>query len=160
MPVRPWSKLGVDIANLDGRLLLICMDYYSSYIEVGRLSSLTTQAVTHLLAEWMARHGIPDEVVSDNGRQFMSEDFQKFTRDWDFVHTTSSPLYPQSNGKAGKRCGHCQQLFKKSRRVWFLMNIAHYLTGETRQLKVLVPRQPKDCLVDDVKLDYQPTKLY
>ena len=114
MPVRPWSKLGVNIANLDGQLLLVCVDYYSSYIEIGRLSSLTTQAVTCLLTEWMACHSIPNEVVSDNGHQFAPEDFQKFMHNWDFVHTTSSLLYPQSNSKAENAVGIVKQLFKKA----------------------------------------------
>ena len=37
---------------------------------------------------------------SDQGPQFMSQTFQKFSREWGFQDVTSSPTYPQSNGKA------------------------------------------------------------
>nr|XP_022295055.1 uncharacterized protein K02A2.6-like [Crassostrea virginica] len=47
-----------------------------------------------------ARHGIPSELFTDNGPQFSSYGFKKFATEWDFVHTTSSPRYPQSNGQA------------------------------------------------------------
>ncbi|RXN18923.1 Transposon Ty3-G Gag-Pol poly [Labeo rohita] len=47
-----------------------------------------------------ARHGIPAEVMSDNGPQFSAEYFRKFAKEWGFSHTTSSPRYPQANGEA------------------------------------------------------------
>jgi transposase InsO family protein len=48
-------------------------------------------------------HGIPDVVVTENGPQFSSAEFRKFANDYGFVHTTSCPRYPQSNGEA-ERC--------------------------------------------------------
>ena len=47
-----------------------------------------------------ARHGIPEEVVSDNGPQFSSQLYHLFSHEYGFHHITSSPLYPQSNGEA------------------------------------------------------------
>ncbi len=49
-----------------------------------------------------ARHGIPDKPMSDNGPQYTSEEFQKFTETWGIEHDTSSPLYLESNGFAKK----------------------------------------------------------
>jgi len=36
---------------------------------------------------------------SDQGPQFTSKIFQDFSKEWGFQHITSSPRYPQSNGK-------------------------------------------------------------
>ena len=36
--------------------------------------------------------------MSDNGLPFNGDDFKKFAREFDFVHTTSSPHFHQSNG--------------------------------------------------------------
>ena len=36
---------------------------------------------------------------SDQGPQFTSHVFQAFTAEWGFKHMTSTPTYPQSNGK-------------------------------------------------------------
>ena len=37
-------------------------------------------------------------VWSDQGLQFTSKLFNKFSKEWGFQHITSSPTYPQSNG--------------------------------------------------------------
>ncbi len=47
-----------------------------------------------------ARHDIPELVVSDNGPQYTSQEFEEFEKAWNFQHQTSSPAYPQSNGLA------------------------------------------------------------
>ena len=64
---RPWSRVAVDLCQLNGHTLLVASDYYSSYIEVSRLTTVTSKPVIKALKEIFARIGIPDEVVSDNG---------------------------------------------------------------------------------------------
>ncbi|KAF2878627.1 hypothetical protein ILUMI_27549 [Ignelater luminosus] len=79
--------------------ILNLVDYYSKYIEIAKLEDSTSsnQVIVHLKSIF-ARHGIPDVVMSDNGPQFTSKLFKKFSQEWEFQHITSSPLYPQSNG--------------------------------------------------------------
>ena len=43
-----------------------------------------------------ARYGIPQTVVTDNGPQFISQEFQKFATQYGFQHTTSSPYHRPS----------------------------------------------------------------
>ena len=60
---RPWSKIGADLCELNGRTLLVVSDYYSNFVEVERLSSLTSGTVTKALKALFARYGVPDVVV-------------------------------------------------------------------------------------------------
>jgi len=48
----------------------------------------------------MARHGIPDKIVSENGPQFISQEFEKFKDLCELDQVTSFPTYPQSHDKA------------------------------------------------------------
>ena len=75
------------------------VDYYSDYFELDLLSDTTAESVINGTKCHFARHGIAD-TVTDNGPQYSSANFSKFAREWEFQHTTSSPLHRQSNGKA------------------------------------------------------------
>lgn len=61
-----------------------------------------------------ARFGIPQTVISDNGPCYSSQEFRGFAHAWDFEHTTSSPLYLQSNGLAEKTVQTVKALMDKA----------------------------------------------
>ncbi|KAL0149497.1 hypothetical protein M9458_055285 [Cirrhinus mrigala] len=99
-PERPWTKVGTDLFQWKNDQYLLVIDYFSRFVEIAKLSSTTAACVVTHLKSVFARHGIPTEVMSDNGPQFSAEYFQKFAKEWGFSHTTSSPRYPQANGEA------------------------------------------------------------
>ena len=112
---RPWAKVGVDLCDHAGRILLVVSDYYSNFIEVENLNKATTGTVSKALKTLFSRYGVPDVLISDNGPQFASEEFASFARAWGFDHVTSSPRYPQSNGKAENVVKTVKRLFSKCR---------------------------------------------
>ena len=61
-----------------------------------------------------ARYGIPDTVISDNGPQFSSEEFQHFSKRWGFKHITSSPRHSQSNGMSESAVKTARRLVKRA----------------------------------------------
>ena len=110
---RPWAKLAADLCDFNGRTLLVVSDYFSGFIEVSRLRALTTQAVVRELKTIFARFGVPETLVTDNGSQFASREFKAFAESWSFNHITTSPRYPQSNGKAENAVKTVKRLFEK-----------------------------------------------
>ena len=61
-----------------------------------------------------ARHGIPRVLVSDNATCYASRSFKMFADEFNFEHRTSSPGYPQSNGKAKKSVGIVKGVLNKA----------------------------------------------
>ena len=53
-------------------------------------------------------------LISDNGPCYASAEFKAFTERLDIEHCTSSPGYPQSNGKAENAVRTVKRLFKKA----------------------------------------------
>ena len=80
---RPWSKVAGDLCDLDRRTLLVVNDCYSNYIEVARLSSITSRAIIKVR--------IPDYQVTDNGPQFSAAEYSMFAK--------TNASYARSNGK-------------------------------------------------------------
>ena len=61
-----------------------------------------------------ARHGIPEQVLSDNGPQFAAHSFAQFAEEYGFTHITASPRYPQANGEVERAVKTVKELLKKS----------------------------------------------
>ena len=77
IPSLPWSKVGTDLFELDNRHFLILVDYYSNFIEVAELERDTrAKTVITKIKECIARYGIMDILVSDNGPQFACQEFK------------------------------------------------------------------------------------
>ena len=98
-PTRPWMRIGVDSFEFRGKSYLICTDYFSNFFEIDRLDNKKAPEIIYRMRHHFARYGIPEVVVSDNGPPFNSTEFRMFAGKYEFQHITSSPRYPQSNGK-------------------------------------------------------------
>ena len=114
LPTRPRQKIAVDLSDLNGTEFMVTVYYYSSFYEVDRLTSRTAEKVVKKLKAHLARHGIPDQLVLDNGQPFSSAKFQEFPNSYDFNHVTSSPAYPQSNRKAENAVKTVKNLLAKA----------------------------------------------
>ena len=70
--VNPWSKIGIDLFEIKDRNYLVTVDYYSNFLEVDYLSTTVTKQVITKLKGHFARYGIPLQMVTDSGPQFLS----------------------------------------------------------------------------------------
>ena len=64
------------------------------------MKTTTTSTMCQKLREVFARFGVPRVIVSDNGPQFTSEEFQSFCRANVVQHIRSTPYHPKTNGLA------------------------------------------------------------
>ena len=113
-PSRPWEKIATDIFTFDGKDYLCTVDYYSDYFEVDPINRKTGEVIINKLKKHFATHGIPVTIYTDNGPPFNSQEFSSFAEKYEFEHKTSSPHYPQSNGKAENAVKTAKHLLKKS----------------------------------------------
>ena len=100
LPEYPCQKLGLDLFKLQGKHYLLLVDYFSCYVDIVKLTSTTSSAVISAIKSIFSRHGIPELLISDNGPQYVSKEFEEFAEKYNFKHTTSSTHFPQSNGQA------------------------------------------------------------
>ena len=102
LPDRPFQKVGIDICEFRNKHYLVQVDYYSRYIDVTYLPSLTSATVVGKLKNCFSHHGVPETVVSDNGAQFSSAEYGTFADRWSFSHVTSSGEDRQRDPQTGR----------------------------------------------------------
>ena len=73
-----------------------------------------TFSMSRTMKVHFSRYGIPEQLVTDNGPQFVSSSFRHFTFKYDFQHATSSPHHPRSNGKAESAVKAVKRILKKT----------------------------------------------
>lgn len=116
VPSLPWSYVSADLFDWNGFQYLVVVDSYSGWFEMDSINDSTSATVIGKMKRQFATHGVPERLMTDNGRQFVSREFQQFSRDWNFVHTTSSPMYPKSNGLAENAVKQAKQLLERCKR--------------------------------------------
>ena len=76
---RPWEILGID---LTGKLpktprgfmyILTCTDYVTKWVEAFPLRTKDASEVAQCLRRIVYRHGAPESILTDNGKEFVNE---------------------------------------------------------------------------------------
>ena len=111
---RPWEQVGVDLSELDQKQCMITVDYYSNFWETDHLKSTTSTSIVLKLKNHLARRGCPGRLIGDNGPQFVSAEFRKFAKEWDFQQRTSSPGNSKGNGKVESAVKTAKNLLRKA----------------------------------------------
>ena len=104
-PLAPHEHWHVDISyiNLKGTFYYLCsvLDGCSRAILDWQIKASMTELDIEILLQ-RAREkfpGVTPRIISDNGPQFIANDFKTFIRLCGMTHVRTSPYYPQSNGK-------------------------------------------------------------
>ena len=106
------------------------------------MRSTTASATIDVLRSIFSRFGFPVQVVSDNGPQFISEEYKSFLKRNGVTQTLCPPYHPASNGLAEKHVQTFKRMFKAAdasmslqHRVSHVLfryrNIPHTTTGRT-----------------------------
>lgn len=108
VPTRRWQRLHIDFAEIrlhgQPRNLFLVVDAYSKWLEVFLMGSITTEKTIERLRTLFASYGFPEEIVSDNGPQLVSDEFTTFLQKNRIKHVKSPPYHAQSNGAIEACC--------------------------------------------------------
>ncbi|KAG9490480.1 hypothetical protein GDO78_006034 [Eleutherodactylus coqui] len=110
VPSSPWSQLSVDfITDLPESqkctTILVVVNRFSKMAHFVALKKLPSakEFAKMFVKEIIRLHGVPKNIVSDRGVQFMSQFWRAFCRNLGKSLSFSSPFHPQTNGQTERK---------------------------------------------------------
>ena len=101
IPEVPWQRIHIDfMGKFLGHYYLIVVDAHSKWLEVMVMNNITASKTIDALLALFSHYGLCEEIVSDNGSQFTSDEFAEFCACNGIRHIRTSPGHAQSNGQA------------------------------------------------------------
>ena len=111
-----WQRIHIDYAGpFQNSMFLVVVHAHSKWPEVIPANSTTSSSTIEVLRDLFARYGIPEQIVSNNSAQFVSEESQVFVGSNGIRHITSAPYHPATNGLAERAV----QTFKQALRSMY-----------------------------------------
>ena len=106
MPVieKPFQRMVMDIVgplpktSRGNRYILVICDYATRYPEAVALPTMVAPRVVKELIQLFARVGIPEEILTDQGTNFMSTLLEELYHLLQIRRIRTSPYHPQTDG--------------------------------------------------------------
>ncbi|XP_031554055.1 uncharacterized protein K02A2.6-like [Actinia tenebrosa] len=144
-PNNPWQRIHLDFAGpFIGKMFLIVVDSHSKWLEVEIMSSTVSEVTIDRLRDMFARFGLPKQLVSDNGPQFMSQEFAEFTKRNGIKHPCRTlPSEIERTGRTAEGNGSIKQ--KLAQFLFSYRNTPNSTTGQT-PAELMLKRRPRTRL--------------
>jgi len=83
------------------KFILVLTNAFTHYVELVAIENKETATVaTAIFMHWICRYGVPLEIVTDQGKEFVSQVCQHLWDKLSLVHNTTTPYHPQANAQA------------------------------------------------------------
>ena len=116
---KPFSKVSFDLigplpkSQKGNRFALVSVDLATKYPDAIALKNITAENVAEAMLEIYARVGLPDEILHDQGTQFMSAVMKRFNTLLQIRSVKTSPYNAKCNGSCENFNKTLKQMLKK-----------------------------------------------
>ena len=130
MPIigEPFERIAMDTIGplpktaAGKQFVLVISDYTTRYPEAYVMTTITATSVAEKLMDLFSRHGVPREILTNQGTNFMSELLQELHKLLRIKSIRTSPYHPQTDGLVERFNQTLKQMLKKvlmtDRRSW------------------------------------------
>src|SRR3954454_7204263 len=101
----PFSHIGIDVMGplprtLTGkRYIILAVDFFMKWAEGIAVEDADAQTITKFIhSDIICRHGVPKEITSDRGTEFLNELVEQMECTYHIKHIKTTAYHPQGNG--------------------------------------------------------------
>ncbi len=104
-------------------MYLVVVDAHSKLPEIIPMKSATSFTTITALRGMFARFGVPEQIISDNGSQIYSDEFELYTKVNGIRHIRSAPYHPSTNGLADRTVPSFKNAMKSAKATESTINL-------------------------------------
>ena len=114
---KPFLRVAMDIfgplkiTKLGHKYVLVVVD--TKWPEAFPLKNMTSETVANCLIDMTARMGVPEEILTNNGANFISKTMRQFCQITGIHQIKTSPFHPQTDGMVEHFNSTLKRLFRK-----------------------------------------------
>ncbi|XP_029928572.1 uncharacterized protein LOC115374014 [Myripristis murdjan] len=115
----PFSRIAMDIVGplertqAGNRFILVVCDYSTRYPEAFPLRDVTAKQIAYALLQLFSRVGIPSEILTDQGTNFLSNTLKQVYRMLGIKSIRTTPYHPQTDGLVERYNRTLKSMLKK-----------------------------------------------
>jgi hypothetical protein len=128
----PFYHIGIDIMGplprtLTGkRYIVLAIDFFTKWIEAEAIEEADAQTIVKFLhSKIVCQHGVPKELISDRGTEFLNELLEEFERTYRIKHIKTTAYHPQGNGQTERANQTVKNILAKTTKTYDTWD--HYL---------------------------------
>jgi len=101
--IEPFQFLALDFigpinpSSNQKTYILVATEYVTKWVEVEALPRATEDTVIHFLFQFFMRYGLPKEIITDGGPQFVGHKIAATLKNHHILHRITSSYHPQAN---------------------------------------------------------------
>ena len=165
-PRKPWQRVHADYAGpFLGKMFLILVDANTKWVDIHIVNSSSAEVTIEKIRATFATLGLPQILVTDNGPQFISEQFAQFAKNNGIKHVTSSPYHPSTNGLAERTVQTFKEGIRRQKTGSIETRVARFLFGYRNtphstsgvSPAVMMFNRPLRCQLDLLKPNIEET---
>jgi transposase InsO family protein len=101
-----FSHIGIDVmgplsvTTTNKRYIILAVDFFTKYTKAVTVEEANAQAVAKFLhSDIICRHGVPKEITSDRGIEFLNKLMEELEWTYHIKHIQTTSYHPQGNGQ-------------------------------------------------------------
>src|SRR3954468_20449184 len=130
--MEPFYHIGIDVMGplprtITGkRYIVLAIDFFTKWVEAEALEEADAQTIVKFIhSKIICQHGVPKEITSDRGTEFLNELVQEFERTYRIKHIRTTAYHPQGNGQTERANQTVKNILSKITKTYDTWD--HYL---------------------------------